>query len=193
MWIYYGVILRRGYGALHVCAALLFLIYCSGVLSVCGSVTATDVLIIPAELRGNVNLIPLSGADRDELLLNVLLYVPFGFLLPLIFNDKERFAKIVLYALVFSVSVEAGQLFKFRAVDVNDLIANASGAASGALLALPFLKFAGNFIDKVRLYRGEKQRLLKFEPLVLLVFAYALRFFADPAAVKFIIWLSGYR
>lgn len=190
IYLYYGVVLKRGYGAGHIFAAILFLIYCLGVLNFCGSVTATDVLIIPAQIRGNVNLIPFSGAELSDIFLNVLLFVPFGFCIPVIFNGKRSFINAIIYAFIFSLSIEIGQLFKYRAVDVNDLIANTAGATIGFALALPVLKRCVKFAGDLSLYKGGENRMPKCELAVLLIFAYALRFFADPLGVKFIIWLG---
>lgn len=190
LWIYYYGVLKNGFDVPHVLLAFVFLIYLLGVLCFCGSVTATDILIIPAELRGSVNLIPFKGAEADELLLNIILFVPFGFAFPILFKDSG-FKKTVLCAFLFSLLIETGQLFKYRAVDATDLIANTAGAALGFLAAAPVLKRGIKFLNRLRVFEGKPGSGIKFEPLVLIIFAYALRFFADPLAVKLIFFITG--
>lgn len=190
IWIYYGIVLKRCFGAAHVFFASVLLIYLLGVLCFCGSVTATDVLIIPAELRGSVNFIPFKGAEADEFLLNLILFVPFGAIFPLLFKNAD-FKKTVLYAFLFSLSIEIGQMFKYRAVDITDLIANTAGAALGFFSALPILKRGGKFINSLQAFSGNARHNISYEPLVLIIFAYALRFFADPLAVKLFLFISG--
>lgn len=190
IWIYYGVVWKRDFSAPHVFFASVFLIYLLGVLHFCGSVTATDVFVIPAELRGNVNFIPFRDAEADELILNAILFMPLGFAFPILFKDAG-FKKTIQYAFLFSLSIEIGQLFKYRAVDITDLIANTGGAALGFFSALPILKRGGKFINSLQAFSGNARHNISCEPLVLIIFAYALRFFADPLAVKLILFISG--
>ena len=67
---------------------------------------------------------------------NVALFVPLGILLPLASNRFLRFKRVLLFALVLSLSVESIQfLLRFfgnpRAVDIDDVILNTVGACLG--------------------------------------------------------------
>lgn len=70
---------------------------------------------------------------------NMVLFVPWGFLLFVLLdiearNALESYVFVVLLALAFSVAVEATQYFSStRVTDVNDVIWNVSGAILGAL------------------------------------------------------------
>lgn len=73
---------------------------------------------------------------KREALLNVMMMIPFGFLLPLLTN-KRWFATIVATFLL-SITIETTQLFtilfqmdKQRVVDVTDMITNTIGGMCG--------------------------------------------------------------
>ena len=54
--------------------------------------------------------------------LNILLFIPLGFLLPTLWPRFRRPGRTVLAGLILSVIIEAAQLFTFRLTDINDLI-----------------------------------------------------------------------
>ena len=92
------------------------------------------------------NLIPLltlTSKDLKTSLLNILLFVPFGFGLP--FITRFRMKKIVLIGMVVSIAIELLQLvtglmahLTFRVADVNDVIFNTVGVAIGYVLFIAF-------------------------------------------------------
>jgi len=67
---------------------------------------------------------------------NILLFVPYGFLLPLAFNEKGKYT--VLFGLLLTVFIETEQLFTERITDLNDIIMNVFGVLVGYLLFLIF-------------------------------------------------------
>jgi glycopeptide antibiotics resistance protein len=97
----------------------------------------------------SVNLVPartVLGIVRDfpglviqQVLGNVLMFVPLGFLLPLLSTRCRRFAMTALVGLSLSVGIELVQLALLithssrRSVDVDDVILNAAGACLGYL------------------------------------------------------------
>lgn len=63
---------------------------------------------------------------------NILVFVPFGFLFPMVAREGERFLVMLLNAFVFVLGIEVFQLFSaFGAFDVDDLLLNCLGAALG--------------------------------------------------------------
>ncbi|MDG9702911.1 VanZ family protein [Streptomyces sp. DH37] len=91
---------------------------------------------------GQINFIPLLTADIT-IVPNVIMMVPAGFLLPLLFRRADSPSRATLMTAAVSLSVEATQLLSYivlnngRSVDVNDLLANTLGGLVGyALLAL---------------------------------------------------------
>ena len=80
-----------------------------------------------------------SWQSLKGMLLNILLFVPFGYLLPSLFPSK-RWWQVILLGLVFSLTIELLQLItRLGYADVDDLINNTLGAAIGFLSYKLFL------------------------------------------------------
>ena len=105
-------------------------------------------LILNGQTAGkDMNLIPLITLTRQDLktsLLNILLFIPFGFGLPFISNFRMK--KVVVIGALFSILIELMQLITgvmakitFRVADINDVIFNTVGVAIGYLLFIGFL------------------------------------------------------
>lgn len=79
-----------------------------------------------AEVNFNIRLNNLVG--------NVVSFIPFGFLFPFLFKKLLSFKKIIAYTLCLSIGFEIFQLtFSFGSFDVDDLILNTVGGALGYL------------------------------------------------------------
>ena len=78
------------------------------------------------------------GDTVRQILLNVILLVPFGFLLPLV--KKQRFLTCAAWTFLFSLGIELIQplLSGFRSSDITDLVTNTTGGILGYLLYLLF-------------------------------------------------------
>lgn len=90
----------------------------------------------------NLNLIPFAYmfSDYGNSLLNVLLFVPLGFLLPVLWQQFRSFSRTARFGFLCSLSIELLQLFTYRATDVNDLITNTVGTVLGWCLGRLVLK-----------------------------------------------------
>ena len=85
-----------------------------------------------------INLIPfidVIGGRGDflrQVVLNVIMMIPFGFLLP-ITDQKYSFGKTILYAFIFSLCIELLQplINGIRSADITDLITNTLGCMIG--------------------------------------------------------------
>lgn len=76
------------------------------------------------------------GVALRNLLGNILLFVPMGILLPLVFPGLRRVRRIAVTTLVISLALEVVQLVTGLGVfDVDDLILNVSGAVLGAAVS----------------------------------------------------------
>ena len=63
---------------------------------------------------------------------NILVFVPLGFLLPLVMDGMQSFAAVFVNAFTFVLGIEVFQLFSaFGAFDVDDILLNCLGAALG--------------------------------------------------------------
>lgn len=90
----------------------------------------------------NINLVPFAYmfSDYKHSLLNVLLFVPLGFFLPVLWKRFRSFLWTALFGLGFSLSIEVLQLFTLRATDINDLMTNTLGTVLGWCLGRLLLK-----------------------------------------------------
>ncbi len=96
----------------------------------------------------SVNLVPLAlltVADLETSLLNILLFVPFGFGLPFITDMRTK--GIIIAGLLLSVAIELLQFLTglaagitFRVADINDVLFNTLGACIGYILCVLFLR-----------------------------------------------------
>ena len=65
---------------------------------------------------------------------NIALFMPFGFLFPLVFRKKEKFGSVVLAAFLLSCLLEAFQLiFHTGFCDIDDVLLNTTGGVLGYL------------------------------------------------------------
>ena len=90
----------------------------------------------------NLNLIPIAGMidDWKNSILNILLFVPLGMMLPILWNRFKTQRKTVLFGFGVSLVIELLQMLTYRATDVNDLITNTLGAFLGFHCAKLFKK-----------------------------------------------------
>lgn len=92
------------------------------------------------KLTDCIKLIPFADGITKDDLLNVLMTVPFGFLLPLV-KKRVNFVAALTAGLAFSLMIELLQLllaalrgFAFRYFDTADIICNLLGAVIGWLI-----------------------------------------------------------
>lgn len=119
----------------------------------------------------NLNLIPLVGMvdDLKNSFLNVLLFVPLGIMLPILWKQFKSLKSTVLFGFSTSVIIEGLQMLTFRATDINDLITNTAGAYLGFLCAKALQR-------KYHLAGDGKAG----EPAVVLFAVFLVMFFAYP-------------
>lgn len=91
--------------------------------------------VFSANLRPFRDLLCGWGDSVGQLLLNVLLFMPFGILLPPL--TGRGFVCTLLQAAACSVGIELLQPFFDRTCDITDLITNVTGCAGGYLVGLP--------------------------------------------------------
>ena len=144
--------------------------------------TIYDVLRFGTEHSGQYNLLPFSNdINMMEYLFNVFLFIPFGFLLPLIWTHMSKLIYIILYSISFSLLIEVSQLFNRRHTDIDDLIMNTIGGLLGYLT----YKLFSHFI------KGSYRRLdyTKYEPLIYISVMFMGRFFLyNELRIASIIW-----
>lgn len=83
-----------------------------------------------------INVIPFVGmaSDFHNACLNVLLFVPLGIFLPLLWDKYRDIKSTLIFSLIMTVGIEFSQIFTYRATDINDVITNVLGAFIGYCL-----------------------------------------------------------
>jgi len=130
---------RKGQGFRMRFWTWVFILYLFVALDVAGIGSIWDLSRYDRLIRmEEINLHPFAASDVMTYGLNILLFVPLGFLLCLIWQDYENMLRTLLAGLFFSLLIEGAQLFNGRYSDIDDLIMNVAGAAVGYALAMGF-------------------------------------------------------
>ena len=100
----------------------------------------------------SVNYIPFSNIDLRNSILNIILTIPFGFLLR--FVTKISTKKILIWSILLPIILEGSQLTiglvlgqTLRIIDVNDIVFNYIGVLIGYALFKFFVLFARKITD----------------------------------------------
>ena len=132
----------------------------------------------------------LTGFLIKDMVINIILFLPFGFLcgLVLIKESKSKLSVqkwVTIYGLLLSFSVETAQLFLDRVSTISDIISNGLGAYLGTLIALR------TDTGKIRHFLSAKKTLLK--KIAFLYYAIALCVFLLPLLLNnFSNWANDY-
>ena len=121
----------------YIVLLMVFSVYLFGVYHYTGAGTIYDAKLYGMELKANqLNLIPFSDTEIDFVAygLNVVLFIPLGFLLPLIWSNFNKSKLICIAGTSLSVVIEFSQLLNNRRTDVDDLILNTIGAMFGLMM-----------------------------------------------------------
>ena len=88
------------------------------------------------QIEFTVSLIPFIYmlSDLVNACLNVLLFVPFGFFLPMLWKEFRSIKSVALAGIVATFFIEISQLFTGRATDIDDIITNSIGTLIGYLI-----------------------------------------------------------
>lgn len=116
----------------HLIWVYIFLIYIYLAFSVAGIGSVWDIGQYGGIIRiEEVNLIPFNSEGIRTYILNIIMFMPLGFLLPLIWEKFRNIVKVFYTGLGFSLAIEICQLFNHRATDIDDLMMNSLGAVLG--------------------------------------------------------------
>ena len=127
--VLYFIVLRligKNQAIWHILISFVFCIYLIGMLTMTG-------LCLKGTFSPRIVYIPFVDMIRGPIdtALNVLLFVPLGFFLPILYKKYDSLFKIAIGGFLFSLSVEIAQMFGHGATDINDLITNTVGACLG--------------------------------------------------------------
>lgn len=112
----------------------------------------------------NLQWVPLLTADAPSFLLNIVMFMPLGFLLPLLKPSVDSIPKAAAVGLMLSFTIEILQLViritlgNGRSTDINDLIANTAGSVLGFVILGLLIRLIGQNLILPWTMRGHKQR-----------------------------------
>ena len=94
----------------------------------------------------SMNLVPFidvlngRGDFVRQVGLNVIMTIPFGFLMPLVKKENDKLLKVVFYTFLLSLGIELLQplINGVRSADITDLITNVIGGTIGYIIYLIF-------------------------------------------------------
>lgn len=173
MILQYAIFRQRNFNQLI--AILIFALYSIAVFSVVGIPTAGTF-----KIDFHLNLIPLIDIVNSPLeymkntILNIILFMPMGFLVPAIWKNYRSVKTMCLMGLALSVSIEILQIFTFRLTDIDDLITNTAGAVSGYYISKRF-----SFQLPFKLANDE-EHMIRYEPIIILVVMLLIGVFLQP-------------
>ena len=165
----------------HIAAVYIFCFVIVLVLSITSVPGIYNLEVIP-----NVNFVPFAYIHSmyHQYMLNVLLFVPVGFLLPLLWKKFERWHIVLFYGFFFSLSIEMIQLFNERVSDVDDLLMNSAGTMIGYVVFLLIRKA----LPKVSVFAIADNNHWKWEPYCCFCFVWISMLFIRPFLSN---WLLG--
>ena len=136
----YALKKRRGISWRYL-AELAFFVYGASLLKL------TGIFSMPYSLVGikSYNLVPFIGSAFVPVLLNFLLFLPYGFLLPLVFPSRKwTWKKLLCIGAGTSLCIEILQFFGGRYAEIDDVLLNTLGALSGYFIYTCIVLFRKN-------------------------------------------------
>ncbi len=153
--------------AIYLVWSWIFLFYLWMVFFVTGVGTMGDILRFlragENPVIGGYNFVPFDSFGIG-FVLNIVMCMPLGFLLPLIWKRCRKCSKTVLTGFWFSLLIEITQIFNFRATDVDDLMTNTCGTLIGYGIWRLFVKIFG---ERLVSASDEKYEAIKYILLAL--------------------------
>lgn len=117
---------------------ILYVLYLNAMLIIVGVPDFTYITWNPT-----INLIPFQDFCKSNILgmvLNIVMFVPFGFFLPILFERYQKWFHTLTAGIIMSLLIEVMQLYTFRASDIDDLLMNTLGTVVGFCVAKLFLR-----------------------------------------------------
>ena len=157
----------------------LLLVYLWMVFKVTGIGLMADIVRPGNAIKGGFNWKPLAGLGTG-FVLNVIMFLPLGFLLPCIWKKCRNIRNVAVTGFVLSLLIEFSQIFNWRTTDIDDLLANTIGACIGYLIWKGIHVLVGGKQREKTAAQGEKYAEIvdrKWEPVIYLVLAFIGAFF----------------
>lgn len=116
----------------HYIWVYIFILYICMALYVAGIGNVWDIGKFGSVIRmEEINFKLFQSDGMATYILNIIMFVPLGFLLPLIWKKYRKVWRVLCIGAVFSLAIEIGQLFNRRQTDIDDFLMNTIGACIG--------------------------------------------------------------
>lgn len=124
------------------------------------------------------DFVPFVGmaSNIEANLLNVLLFVPLGLMLPILASKYRSLKRTVLFGLAMTTLIEFLQIFTYRATDINDIITNVCGTMIGYFIAKWLLAACPQLARIASGASGERNR----ELYIVCGIVFVVMFFVQP-------------
>lgn len=125
--LYFGYLMKtKKQTLIHFVASIVFCYYLVGIFTMVGihafKTFSPRIVLVP--------FVDMISGPVDTIL-NVILFIPLGFFLPLLYKKYNRVNRVALTGFLFSISIEIVQMFGMGSTDINDLITNTVGTCLG--------------------------------------------------------------
>lgn len=106
----------------------------------------------PMNMVPFVDVLTGRGDFVRQILLNIVMLVPFGFLFPMTRNPAAGFGQTVISCFLVSLGIELLQplINGFRSADITDLITNTIGGMVGYVLYIVFRPITSRVLARLR-------------------------------------------
>ena len=110
-----------------------------------GSVYLEEIFLIPFETFDSAEW----QSNLISYLLNIIMTIPLGFLLPLLWPEFRSLKKVALTGFIFAFAIELSQILNRRATTTDDLIMNTLGTIVGFVI----FRFLFKLISKDEIFK----------------------------------------
>ncbi len=182
VWVTWRMVIRRRRGGdlVREVGLAFLLLWALAVVAV----TFFPLNVVLYDWHGSANFVPFAsilqlitevggGQALVNILGNVVLFIPFGVLLPLFFDRMKTFWALIWRIALISVAIESLQVFtRARAVDIDDVILNTVGGALGFLalqILLPLVRRSekiARLIDRLSISTEREPLLIGLVPIL---------------------------
>lgn len=143
--------------------------------------------------NASVNPVPFAGFPENvpHYFHNILLFLPVGLLLPLLYRKFQRLSCCIIYGSLLSLTIELLHLFNFNVTDINNLLMNVLGTMIGFGIFLLFKKLYPPVAKEFSLSPLQTENLhtlFGLEVSILTAAAWIAALFLIPA-FKSVIWM----
>lgn len=123
--------------------------------------------------NANINLVPFQDGFEISGLLNIIFFIPLGFVLPTLWSKYNSLIRTLCFGVIFSFIIEIGQLFvKYRITDIDDLLMNGLGVIVGWIIYKIWRKICNNRPQKSLIeYSSNDSLIFKLEPYMYIIIA----------------------